>query len=380
MGPLKGFKIVEFAGIGPGPFCAMLLADMGAEVVRIDRTAAVELGLKRNPKYELNRRNRRSVGLDLKLKDGVDAAMRLIKGADALIEGFRPGVMERLGLGPDVCLAANPKLVYGRMTGWGQEGPLAQAAGHDINYIALAGALHYIGQKGQPPSPPLSLVGDHGGGGMYLAFGIVCALLEASRSRRGQVVDAAIIDGVTSLVTPMHGRHDAGDLGRVRGENASDGSRPWYTAYETKDGKWVSVGAIEGRFYAELLSKLGLDKETLPKQHDEAGWPRLRRRFAEIFSQKTRDEWAAIMEGSDACFAPVLDLGEVRDHPHIRARAMFTQVDGVTHPMPSPRLSRTAPEIQSGPALPGAHTEAVLADWGFSASEIAALKKSGAIG
>ncbi len=380
MGPLKGYKVVEFAGLGPGPFCAMLLADMGADVVRIDRTAAVELGLTRNPKYELNRRNRRSVALNLKAKEGVDTAMRLIKNADALIEGFRPGVMERLGLGPDECLAANPKLVYGRMTGWGQDGPLSQAAGHDINYIALAGALHYIGQKGQQPSPPLSLLGDHGGGGIYLAFGMVCAMLEASRSGLGQVVDAAIIDGVTSLLTPYHGRHDAGDMGAVRGENSSDGSRPWYTCYETKEGKWVSVGAIESRFYAELLRRMGLDKEDLPKQHDKAGWPQLHNRFAEVFSQKTRDEWVAIMGDSDACFAPVLNLNELRDHPHIRARAMFTEIDGVPHPMPAPRMSRTPLEIRSGPVMAGEHTAVALEDWGFLKDEIASLKKSGAIG
>lgn len=379
MGPLKGYKIVEFGSIGPTPYCAMLLADMGAQIVRIDRTEAVELGLKRNPGYEINRRNRPSIRLDVKAQEGREAALRLIASADALIEGFRPGVMERLGLGPDVCLAANPKLVYGRMTGWGQEGPLAQTVGHDINYIALAGALHYLGPKGGAPLPPLALVGDHGGGGLWLAFGMVCALLEARRSGLGQVVDGAIIDGVTSLLTPMHGRFEAGGIGNSRGENANDGSRPWYCAYETRDGKWISIGAIEGRFYAELLNKLGLDKEDLPKQHDAAGWPRLHSRFAEVFKQKTRDQWVALLEGTDVCFAPVLDLGELREHPHVRARGMFTEFEGVTHPVPGPRMSRTPPEIRSGPEIAGAHTESALAEWGFSPTEISALKKSGVI-
>ncbi len=378
MGPLRGFKVIEFGSIGPAPFTAMLLADMGAEIARIDRNDPVELGVQRNPRYELNRRNRRSIGINLKCKEGVQLALDLIRQADALIEGFRPGVMERMGLGPQACSGINPRLVYGRMTGWGQDGPLAQTAGHDINYIALAGALNYIGIKGQRPSPPLSLLGDNGGGGVYLAFGIVCALLESGKSGQGQVVDAAIIDGVTSLATPMHGREQAGDFG-ARGENASDGNVPWYSAYETRDHKWVTVGAIESRFYRELLVRLGLDKENLPGQQDKAGWPALRHRFEEIFSQRTRDEWVKVFEGSDACFAPVLELAEVRQHPHAVARGMFKVVDGIEHPMPAPRFSRTIPEVASGPALAGEHTEIVLLDWGFSDADIASLRTAGAI-
>ena len=378
MGPLRGFKVVEFGSIGPAPFTAMLLADMGAEIVRIDRNDPVELGVQRNPRYELNRRNRRSIGINLKCKEGVQLALDLIRQADALIEGFRPGVMERMGLGPAICSGINPRLVYGRMTGWGQDGPLAQTAGHDINYIALAGALNYIGIKGQRPSPPLSLLGDNGGGGVYLAFGIVCALLEAGKSGQGQVVDAAIIDGVTSLATPMHGREQAGGIG-ARGENASDGNVPWYSAYETSDHKWVTVGAIESRFYRELLVRLGLDKDDLPGQNDKAGWPALRLRFEEIFRQRTRDEWVKVFEGSDACFAPVLELAEVRQHPHAVARGMFKVVDGIEHPMPAPRFSRTIPEVASGPALAGEHTESVLLEWGVSDANIASLRTAGAI-
>lgn len=378
MGPLQGFKVVEFGSIGPAPFTAMLLADMGAEIVRIDRNDPVELGVQRNPKYELNRRNRRSIGINLKCREGIELALGLIRQADALIEGFRPGVMERMGLGPEACFGVNPRLVYGRMTGWGQDGPLSQTAGHDINYIALAGALNYIGIKGQRPSPPLSMLGDNGGGGLYLAFGIVCALLESGKSGQGQVVDAAIIDGVTSLTTPMHGREQAGDFG-PRGENASDGNIPWYSAYETRDDKWVTVGAIESRFYRELLVRLGLDKENLPGQQDKAGWPVLRQRFEETFRQRTRDEWVKVFEDSDACFAPVLELAEVRQNPHAQARGMFKTMDGIDHPMPAPRFSRTVPEITSGPALAGEHTESVLLQWGFSGANVASLRTAGAI-
>ena len=379
MGPLKGLRVLEFAGLGPAPFCAMLLADMGAEVVRIDRTQGIELGAALDPKFELNLRNRRSISLNLKSADGLAVARNLIARADALIEGFRPGVMERLGIGPADCHKSNPRLIYGRMTGWGQDGPLSQRAGHDINYIAMAGALNYLGSKGQPPAPPHALLGDLGGGGMYLAFGIVCALLEAKDSGIGQVVDAAIIDGVSSLLTSMHGRRTAGSLRDGRGENTADGSRPWYRAYETKDGKWVTISPIEGRFYQDLLGRLGLDKEALPPLHDPAGWPALERRFADTFRQKTQREWIDLLEATDACFAPVLTLPEVIQHPHAKARAMFTEFGGMIHPLPAPRFSRTVPEIHSAPAAPGTHTDDVLADSGYSADEIADLRRSGAV-
>ncbi len=380
MGPLAGIKIVEMAGIGPGPFAAMLLADMGAEVIRIDRTEAVDLGLKSDHRLNLLHRSRRSAALDLKRPEGVETALRLIANADALIEGFRPGVMERLGLGPDICLKRNPKLVYGRMTGWGQEGPLAQAAGHDINYISLVGVLHSIGRVEGGPVPPLNLVGDFGGGALYLVVGVLAALIEAQRSGKGQVVDAAMVDGAASLMTPFFGLRAAGLWRDKRGDNFLDTGAPWYEVYETKDGGHVSIGAIEGRFYAELLQRLGIDPESLPPQNDRTGWPKIRARFAEVFRSKTRDEWRAVLEGSDGCFAPVLSLAEAATHPHNQARRTFVEVDGVVQPAPAPRFSRTPSAIQSGPAEPGRHTEAALKDWGFSSAEIAALKTAKAIG
>jgi alpha-methylacyl-CoA racemase len=380
MGPLAGVKVVEVAGIGPGPFCAMLLADLGAEVLRIDRTAESGLGLPRDPRFDLLNRGRRSVALDLKKPAGVAAALRLIAGADALVEGFRPGVMERLGLGPEVCLARNPKLVYGRMTGWGQDGPLASAAGHDINYIALGGALHAIGRAGGAPVPPLNLVGDFGGGGVYLAFGIACALVEAGRSGKGQVVDAAMVDGVASLMTMFFGMRAQGLWTERRGENLLDSGAPWYDVYETADGKWVAIGSIEPKFYAELTRRLGLEGEKLPAQYDRKRWPELRQRFAAAFRSRSRDEWCAAMEGSDVCFAPVLSLDEVARHPHNAARRTFTEIDGITQPAPAPRFSRTPGAVRRPPPQPGEHTDAALADWGFTPDEIAALKAAGAAG
>ena len=380
MGPLAGIRVIEIAGIGPGPFCAMLLADMGADVLRIDRTADSDLGLPRDPRFDLLNRGRRSVALNLKKPEGVAAALRLIGQADALIEGFRPGVMERLGLGPDICLERNPKLVYGRMTGWGQDGPLAEAAGHDINYIALTGALHAIGRAGGPPAPPLNLVGDFGGGALYLAFGIACALLEARRSGRGQVVDAAMTDGAASLMTMFYGFRAQGLWQDVRGANLLDSGAPWYDVYETRDGKHVAIGSIEGRFYAELIKRLGLEGEPLPKQYDLKRWPELRARFAARFREKTRAEWCAAMEGSDVCFAPVLTLEEAPKHPHNATRGTFIEVDGIVQPAPAPRFSRTPGGIGCAPAKPGEHTDQGLADWGFSAAEIAALKQAGAAG
>jgi alpha-methylacyl-CoA racemase len=378
-GPLNGFRIVELAGIGPGPFCAMLLADLGAEVLRVERTADAGLGIAKPVEFDLYNRSRRCIAVDLKTPAGVQAVLRLLERADALIEGFRPGVMERLGLGPDVCLARNPRLVYGRMTGWGQTGPLSHAAGHDWNYIAITGALHAIGRAGEAPVPPLNLVGDFGGGSLYLALGILAGLLEAQKSGQGQVVDAAITDGAASLMTLFYGLHAAGLWREERGRNLLDTGAHFGEIYETKDGRHVSVLAIEPKFYAELCHRIGMDAGTLPAQNDQAEWPGLKERFAAVFRTKTRDEWCAILEGTDACFAPVLSLAEAPSHPHNVARGTFVEVAGVVQPAPAPRFSRTPGAVQSPPARPGEHTDAALADWGFPADEIAALRAARAI-
>lgn len=377
MGPLAGVKILEFEAIGPGPFCGMMLADMGADVLLVDRPEDPGLGLGRERRHDVMLRGRRSVTLDLKSRGGVEAALALAERADALIEGFRPGVMERLGLGPEALLARNPRLVYGRMTGWGQEGPLAPRAGHDINYIALAGVLHAIGRKGDRPVPPLNLIGDFGGGGMLLAFGIACALVEAQRSGRGQVVDAAMVDGAALLAAMFFGMIAAGRWSEARGENLLDSGAPWYDVYETRDGKHVAIGAIEPKFYAELLARLGLAHEDLPAQHDRAGWPRLRARFAAAFRSKTRDEWCAVFEGSDACFAPVLAFSEARAHPHHLARGTFVSAGGIEQPGPAPRFSRTPGAIRRAPPERGEGGRAALADWGFSAAEVERLAALG---
>jgi alpha-methylacyl-CoA racemase len=379
-GPLSGTRVIEVAGIGPGPFCAMMLADMGADVLRVDRTGPADLGLPVDARFSVLDRGRRSVALDLKNPAAVAAVKRLVAEADALVEGFRPGVMERLGLGPDACLAVNPRLVYGRMTGWGQDGPMAAAAGHDINYIALAGVLHSIGRRGGAPVPPLNLVGDFGGGGMYLAFGIVCALLEAGRSGRGQVVDAAMVDGAASLAAAVFGLRAMGIWNDERGDNILDSGAPWYDVYETQDGRYVAIGSIEARFYADLLRLTGLEGEALPPQRDKASWGELRARLTEVFKQKTREEWCRILEGSDVCFAPVLSLTEAPAHPHNRARGTFVEVEGVVQPGPAPRFSRTPAAIQRPPARPGEHTEEALHDWGFTADDLAALRAQGALG
>jgi alpha-methylacyl-CoA racemase len=381
MGPLASFRIIEMAGIGPAPFAATLLADMGADLIRVDRQEAADLGLPgREPKFDVLHRGRRSLALDVKAGAGRDVVRKLAAKADAIIEGFRPGVMERLGLGPAELMEINPKLVFGRMTGFGQDGPMAQSAGHDINYIALAGVLHAIGRKGGPPVPPLNLVGDFGGGGMFLAFGVVCALLEAQRSGKGQVVDAAMVDGAAFLAAGIYGLFSQGSWADERGVNVIDSGAPWYDVYRTKDGKWLSVGAIEQRFYAELVEKLGLANTGLPKQHDRKGWPILRERFTAAIASRTRDEWEKVFAGSDACVAPVLAMGEVEGHPHNVARGTFVRRDGVLQPGPAPRFSRTVPEM-GAPAQPrGAGGEAALADWGFSAADIAALKKAGVVG
>jgi alpha-methylacyl-CoA racemase len=379
MGVLSGYRVIELAGIGPAPMCAMLLSDMGADVVRIDRLADAGLGVQVQTKYSLLNRGRRSVALDLKRPEATDTVLRMVEKADALIEGFRPGVMERLGLGPDVCLARNPKLVYGRMTGWGQEGPLAEAAGHDINYIALAGALYCIGRRGEAPVPPLNLVGDFGGGALYLALGVVAGILEAQKSAKGQVVDVAMVDGVASLMTAIYGMHGAGIWTNERGANILDTGAHYYDVYETRDGKHISVGSIEAKFYEELLERSGLKNEELPRQNDRPSWPRMKERLKALFLTKTRDEWAKIMEGTDICFAPVLSMDEAPQHPHNRLRGTFVVQDGVTQPAPAPRFSRTPSAIQCPPAVPGEHTEEALRDWGFNSTELEKLRDCGAI-
>jgi alpha-methylacyl-CoA racemase len=381
MGPLAGFRIIEMAGIGPAPFAATLLADMGAEVIRLDRQEASDLGLPgREPKFDVLHRGRRSLALDVKAAAGRDVIRKLAAKADALIEGFRPGVMERLGLGPDQLIAVNPRLVYGRMTGFGQDGPMAQSAGHDINYIALAGVLHTIGRKGEAPVPPLNLVGDFGGGGMFLAFGVLCGLLEAQKSGKGQVVDAAMVDGAAYLLAGIYGLYSQGAWKDERGVNFVDTGAPWYDVYQTKDGKWLSVGAIEQRFYAELIDKLGLAAAGLPKQHDRKGWPVLRDRFAAAIAARTRDEWERIFAGSDACIAPVLAMSEVEHHPHNVARATFVRRDGVLQPGPAPRFSRTVPQMGAPARGRGADGEAILKDWGFAPAEIDRLTQAGVVG
>ena len=378
-GPLSGIRIVEIAGIGPGPFCAMMLADLGADVIRVDRAERARAPRLPGPNLDLLNRGRRSVAVDLKSPAGVEVVLRLVDRADALIEGFRPGVMERLGLGPETCLARNPRLVYGRMTGWGQEGPLAKAAGHDINYIALSGALHAIGRTDSPPPPPLNLVGDFGGGGLLLAYGIACALVERARSGRGQVVDAAMVDGAAALMAIIYGAHAAGWWHDERQANMLDGGAHFYDSYETRDGKYVSIGSIEPQFYEQLLALTGLANEELPKQMDRSGWRPMKKRLAEIFRTRTRDEWCRIMEGTDVCFAPVLSLAEAPEHPHMKARATFVEVEGVRQPGPAPRFSRTPGRIERPPAHAGEHTDRALADWGFDPDELVRLREAGAI-
>jgi alpha-methylacyl-CoA racemase len=378
-GPLKGIRIVEFMGVGPGPFCAMLLADMGAEVISIDRTTPHGLGFKKEPRFNPLLRNRRSLAVDLKSSSGRDVALRLLGQADALIEGNRPGVMERLGLGPDECLKINPRLVYGRMTGWGQQGPLAGSVGHDLNYLAMSGALSLIGSRDRGPAIPLNLLGDFGGGGLYLALGIVSAILEARTSGQGQVVDAAMIDGIGSLMTNQFGYAASGQWVFEREANFIDGGAPWYNVYETKDGKYVSIASVERKFYDQLLLVLGLDSAELPDQLDRSRWPEMRERFADIFRSKTRNEWCDVMEGAEACFAPVLGLDEAVAHPQMRARNCFVDVDGVTHPAPAPRFSRTPSSIRRGAPTPGENTAEVMSAWGFSDAEVTDFRGRGAI-
>jgi alpha-methylacyl-CoA racemase len=375
-GPLAGLKVVEMAGLAPGTFAAMMLADMGADVLRIDRPDPAARAMPQ--RFYFTDRNRRSIAVDLKSPHGIALVRRLLSGADALIEGFRPGVMERLGLGPEACLALNPRLVYGRMTGWGQDGPMAMAPGHDINYIALAGALDAIGEPGGPPVVPLNLVGDFGGGGMYLAFGIACALIEAARSGKGQVVDAAMVDGAASLMTYFFG-YRAGGGWPGRGRSVTGGGSPFYAVYETSDGKYVSVGSAEPKFYAQLLRHTGLDNAGLPDRADPAHWPVIRARLAEVFRSRTRDEWCARLETSETCFAPVLTMEEAAAHPHNRARGTFVEVDGMLQPAPAPRFSRTPAAMPSAGVEPGVDVHAALEGWGLERAEIDALAADGVV-
>lgn len=370
-GPLRGLRVIEMAGIGPGPFCAMMLADMGADVIRIDRRGTVPDPAHGELRTAVMNRGRRSIALDLKQPAALEVVLAMAERADVLLEGFRPGVMERLGLGPEVCLARNPRLVFGRMTGWGQQGPLAPAAGHDINYIALTGALSAIGGP-DAPVPPLNLVGDFGGGAVMLAFGIACALLEARASGRGQVVDAAMVDGASLLMSMFYGMH-AGGRWDERGRNLLDGSAPYYGCYACADGKWVAVGAIEPQFYALLLKHLDIDAADWP-QHDRARWPELKQLMTLRFARRPRDAWCALMEGSDACIAPVLDMAEAPAHAHNRARGNFVEIDGVVQPAPAPRFSRTPGAVQRPPEAPGSHTEAILDELGFGDADIRRLR------
>lgn len=374
MGPLTGLRVIELAGIGPGPFCAMMLADMGAEVIRIDRK-----GASGGSKFDVMNRNRRSIALDLKKPQAIETVLRLVEKADALQEGFRPGVTERLGLGPDICLARNKKLVYGRMTGWGQDGPLAQAAGHDLNYIALSGALSAIGPTKGKPVPPLNLVGDFGGGAMYLAFGMVCALLEAQRSGQGQVVDAAMVDGAASLMAMFFSFTASGIWKDQRGSNLLDGGAHFYDTYECADGLYVAIGSIEPQFYALLREKAGLTDPAFDAQMDRDAWPDLKAKLAAVIKTKSRAQWTAIMEGTDVCFAPVLSIAEVKDHPHNAARGTIINVAGVDQPAPAPRFSRTKAAVPTPPSRAGSDTKSVLADWGFSTAEIETLESQQAI-
>ncbi len=381
MGPLQGCTIIELSGIGPAPFAGMLLADMGADVIRVDRpSTGHDLGISVPRQYSVLLRNRRSIRVDLKNPRGAEIVLRLVEHADALIEGFRPGVAERLGVGPEECLARNQRLVFGRMTGWGQNGPLAHAAGHDINYIALSGALHAIGPTGGAPTVPLNLVGDFGGGGAYLAIGVLAAMLSARATGRGQVIDAAMTDGSASLMSAIYGMHGSGLVNDERGSNIIDGGAFFYGTYETADGGWVSIGSIERRFYDELITTLELDPSDFPDRDDRTRWPEYRKRVSRVFRTKTRDEWTVLMEGTDICFAPVLSLAEAPHHPHNQARCTFIDVDGVVQPAPAPRFSATPTTIPVAPTASGTHTDEIMRSSGYDDGEIAELQQAGIIG
>lgn len=378
-GPLAGFKVVELAGIGPGPMCAMLLADLGATVIRVDRKEPVKLGIERPLQYNTLLRNRYAIAVDLKSPMGVETVLKLVEQADALIEGFRPGVTERLGLGPDECLSRNPQLVYGRMTGWGQTGPMAQYAGHDLNYLALTGVLDAIGREGQPPTIPLNLLGDYAGGSLYLALGILAGVLEARQSGKGQVIDAAIVDGAAHLATTFFGMLAAGIWKEGRGTNITDSGSPFYDCYACKDGKFISIGPIESKFYDQLLRLMDIDPVSLGAQMDRNAWPKAKQIIAERFLSRSRDEWVGVLEASDACAAGVLSFTEAAEHPHLKARGTFVKVNGVVQPSPAPRFSRSVPSTPTAPKpITPENTNAALAAW-FSASEIAALRGDGII-
>ena len=375
MGPLTGVRIVEMSNIGPAPFCAMLLADLGADVLRVSRLTTVDLGFEMEPRFDLLNRNKQAAAIDLKAPEGVETVKQLVASADMLIEGFRPGVMERLGLGPEVCAAINPRLVYGRMTGWGQQGSMSHLAGHDINYIAMTGALAAIGPKDGPPAVPLNLIGDFGGGSLYLAMGMLAALVEARQSGQGQVIDAAMVDGIASLMTMHLGMRQAGLWENKRGSNAVDGGSPYYTTYPTSDGKMIAVGAVERRFYRMLLDKLELDPAQLPDQNDKERWPELRAILASKFAARTRDEWSRIFADSDACVTPVLDMDECQSHPFATERGLWEVHEGVTAPAPAPRFSRTPTSDRIPPADPGAGTRDALLAWGITPEAIESLRE-----
>jgi alpha-methylacyl-CoA racemase len=377
-GPLAGVRIVEFGGIGPGPMCAMLLADLGADVIRIDRPEPHGLGTPRPDRFNILKRSRPSVSIDLKQQEGIEVALRLVDKADALIEGFRPGTMERMGLGPEVCFARNRKLVFGRMTGWGQDGPLAMAAGHDINYISLSGVLHSIGRKGQPPTPPLVLTGDFGGGALYLALGVLSAVIEARASGQGQVVDASMVDGSASLMTDYYGRYAAGLHNDERGTNATDSGAFYFDAYLCADGKYISIAPVEPKFRAELMQKLDLHdrRPSLDEMHNDEA----REILQAVFATRTRAAWCELLEGSDACFAPVLSLAEAPRHPHNIARGTFVEVDGIVQPAPAPRFSRTPSARPTRPDMPGQSTATAMARWGLPLHEIDTLTRAGVLG
>ncbi|HMM75360.1 MAG TPA: CaiB/BaiF CoA-transferase family protein [Gammaproteobacteria bacterium] len=379
MGPLAGITVIELAGIGPGPFAAMMLSDMGANVIRIDRARGDEPGVHVPYRMNVMNRGRRSVAVNLKSPAGVETVLKLIEKADALIEGFRPGVTERLGLGPEPCLQRNPRLVYGRMTGYGQDGPMATVAGHDIDYIALSGMLSMIGERDRKPVAPLNLVGDFGGGGMFLAFGVVCGILEARGSGRGQIVDAAMVEGAAMLGNIFQSFRAQNQLSPRRGDNILDGGAHFYDTYETKDGGYMAIGAIEAPFYKKLLELMGLNQAEFEPQMDKTRWPEWKRRFAEVFKTKTREEWTKLMVHEDACAMPVLSLDEAAAHPHNKARKAFVEFAGVEQAAPAPRFSRTVPELKQPPAEPGEHSDAVLAEFGFSAADIAKLREQGAL-
>nr|WP_256467295.1 MULTISPECIES: CaiB/BaiF CoA-transferase family protein [unclassified Bradyrhizobium] len=376
---MEGFRVVEMGGIGPAPFAGALLGDLGADVVRIDRIAKPGVEPDLPAQFDFYNRNKRSVALDLKQPQAIATVLKLVAQADALIEGFRPSVMERLGLGPEPCHAANPRLVYARMTGWGQDGPLAQEAGHDINYLALTGALHCLGDADRPPPPPLNLVADLGGGALYLTVGLLSAAMEAQRSRQGQTIDVAMIDGVTHLMSAFQAFRQQGSWTGRRSDNIVDGGAPFYRSYATSDGRFIAVGAIEPHFYANLLEVMGLSGESLPAQNDRAAWPQMRERFARIFAGRTRDEWVALAMGHDACLAPVLTVDEAPAHPQMQARNLYADFDGLRHPSPAPRFSRTRSELRRPPPAPGRDSREVLTDWGIPRDEIDALRAVGAM-